>query len=221
MMLDGATSENQKATIKDKQDRQSERETQNNKPQGEDKSGTQTGKQKPQPEIASRNSKVENQPEIGTYKNNQQGQDKKESNNSKSQEEAEIASWNGKQEQQATRASKNHKIQKQDEQTSDNGNQEGKPEMTSRNTQPKGQVEIATPIDAEAGIDIFSRYDTRKPTLDDTHRKQTYQIRLETIKRLEQLYERLNRPRGFKREFVNDAIELHLNRLEKLLNISD
>ncbi|MES5957515.1 hypothetical protein QCI42_29915 [Bacillus fungorum] len=53
----------------------------------------------------------------------------------------------------------------------------------------------------------------KKVTKEDTHTRQTWLIKNETIKRLEKLSK--GKKKGFKTEFVNQAVEMLLNRIEK------
>ncbi|PRT05251.1 hypothetical protein C6352_26620 [Bacillus thuringiensis] len=53
----------------------------------------------------------------------------------------------------------------------------------------------------------------KKVTKEDTHTRQTWLIKNETIKRLEKLSK--GKKKGFKTELVNQAVEMLLNRIEK------
>lgn len=53
----------------------------------------------------------------------------------------------------------------------------------------------------------------KKVTKEDTHTRQTWLIKNETIKRLEKLSK--GKKKGFKTELVNQALEMFLNRIEK------
>ncbi|HDR7611421.1 TPA: hypothetical protein QCX47_003021 [Bacillus mycoides] len=53
----------------------------------------------------------------------------------------------------------------------------------------------------------------KKVTKEDTHTRQTWLIKNETIKRLDKLSK--GKKKGFKTELVNQALEMFLNRIEK------
>ncbi|MED1305242.1 NADH dehydrogenase [[Bacillus thuringiensis] serovar konkukian] len=53
----------------------------------------------------------------------------------------------------------------------------------------------------------------KKVTKEDTHTRQTWLIKNETIKRLDKLSK--GKRKGFKTELVNQALEMFLNRIEK------
>jgi hypothetical protein len=71
---------------------------------------------------------------------------------------------------------------------------------------------------ADVATSIVGKYANRKgrkpakQTIEDTHTRQTYLIRNDLISRLERLSK--GQRRGFKTEFVNDALELLLAKAE-------
>lgn len=59
----------------------------------------------------------------------------------------------------------------------------------------------------------FLKQFTEKATKEDTHTRQTWLIKNETIKRLDKLAK--GKKKGFKTELVNQALEMLLDRIEK------
>ncbi|MBJ8025839.1 hypothetical protein [Bacillus cereus] len=59
----------------------------------------------------------------------------------------------------------------------------------------------------------FLKQFTEKTTKEDTHTRQTWLIKNETIKRLDKLAK--GKKKGFKTELVNQALEMLLDRIEK------
>ncbi|MED3325325.1 hypothetical protein P4377_28515 [Bacillus thuringiensis] len=59
----------------------------------------------------------------------------------------------------------------------------------------------------------FFEHFSEKITKEDTHRRQTWLIQNETIKRLNKLSK--GKKKGFKTEFVNQALVIFLNQIEK------
>ncbi|PGA92169.1 hypothetical protein [Bacillus toyonensis] len=59
----------------------------------------------------------------------------------------------------------------------------------------------------------FLKQFTEKSTKEDTHTRQTWLIKNETIKRLDKLAK--GKKKGFKTELVNQALEILLDRIEK------
>lgn len=59
----------------------------------------------------------------------------------------------------------------------------------------------------------FSFTFSKKATIEETHRRQTWLIKNELIERLERLA--AGKPRGFKTKLINNAIEFAISELEK------
>ncbi|MEC2865029.1 hypothetical protein P9Y72_18720, partial [Bacillus cereus] len=59
----------------------------------------------------------------------------------------------------------------------------------------------------------FLKQFSKKITKEDTHTRQTWLIKNETIKRLEKLSK--GKRKGFKTELVNQALEIFLHQIEK------
>ncbi|PGX99921.1 hypothetical protein COE15_14695 [Bacillus cereus] len=77
----------------------------------------------------------------------------------------------------------------------------------------KKKKEHETKHEHDKFTEQFLKQFTEKATKEDTHTRQTWLIKNETIKRLDKLAK--GKKKGFKTELVNQALEMLLDRIEK------
>ncbi|PEP82642.1 hypothetical protein [Bacillus toyonensis] len=78
---------------------------------------------------------------------------------------------------------------------------------------PEPEYENKTKHEHDKFTEQFLKHFTEKATKEDTHTRQTWLIKNETIKRLDKLAK--GKKKGFKTELVNQALEMLLDRIEK------
>lgn len=100
-------------------------------------------------------------------------------------------------------------------------------EINEQNTEPNNEIVTEDVQESENNNDSEPEHEhvhdkfteqfleqfNKKVTKEDTHTRQTWLIKNETIKRLEKLSK--GKRKGFKTELVNQALELFLDRIEK------
>lgn len=95
------------------------------------------------------------------------------------------------------------------EEVDDNSN-ENEPEVTE---EPEHEEEKVNEHVHDKFTEQFLEQFNKKVTKEDTHTRQTWLIKNETVKRLEKLSK--GKRKGFKTELVNQALEMILDRIEK------
>lgn len=99
------------------------------------------------------------------------------------------------------------------EEVNENSN-ENEPEVTE---EPESEIEEEEELVNEHVNDKFTEQFleqfNKKVTKEDTHTRQTWLIKNETVKRLDKLSK--GKRKGFKTELVNQALEMILDRIEK------